>query len=235
MTPLMKRPWQDDRVRRGMEAMWALRRERLAAGDKHIGWKIAFGPKAVQEKLGITAPLVGFLTQSRVLRSGETANLAGWGKPIAEPEIAIHMARDLGAGADAETATAAIGQMGPSFELIDSPTPPTDPEAVLKGNIAHRHVIIGPTGMAALEQMTGRLYRGEAEIASAPNVMAAPGDPRTLIAYVAEYLAAFGETLRAGDLVICGSVTAPVPVETSDKTMRFVLDPLGEVSVRFSR
>jgi 2-keto-4-pentenoate hydratase len=73
------------------------------------------------------------------------------------------------------------------------------------------------------------------EAASAKDVTALPGDPRTLIAYVAEYLAAFGETLRAGELVICGSVTAPVPVEASDQAMRFVLDPVGEVSVRYGR
>ncbi|HEX5778193.1 MAG TPA: hypothetical protein VFY21_05090 [Xanthobacteraceae bacterium] len=231
----MNKPWQDDRVRRGMDAMWALRRERLAAGDKHIGWKIAFGPRTVQEKLGIAAPLVGFLTESRLLRSGETANLAGWGKPIAEPEIAVYMARDLGAGADAATATAAIGKMGPSFELIDSPAPPTDPEAVLKGNIGHRHVVVGPTGMASFEQMMGRLFRGETEAAFTKDVIALPGDPRTLIAHVADYLAAFGETLRAGDLVICGSVVAAVPVEAGDETMRFVLDPIGDVSVRYSR
>lgn len=231
----MTKPWQDDRVRRGMDAMWALRREQIAAGDKHIGWKIAFGGKAIQEKLGISAPLVGFLTESRVLQSGATANLAGWGKPIAEPEIAVYMARDLGAGADVAAATAAIGRMGPSFELIDSPTPPEDPEAVLKGNIAHRHVVVGPTGMAPLEQMTGRLYRDESEAAAASDVMALPGDPRVLIAHVAEYLAAFGETLRAGDLVICGSVVPPLPIEANDKAMRFVLDPLGEVSVRFGR
>jgi len=231
----MKKPWQDDRVRRGMDAMWALRRDRIAAGDRHIGWKIAFGPKPVQEKLGISAPLVGFLTESCVLRSGETAKLAGWGRPIAEPEIAVFMERDLGAGADAAAATAAIAKLGPAFELIDSPTPPEDPEVVLKGNIAHRHVVLGPTGMAAPEQMKARVFRGEAEVAGASDVTAAPGDPRVLIAYVAEYLAAFGEKLRAGDLVICGSVVAPIPLETSDETMRFVLEPLGEVSVRFSR
>jgi 2-keto-4-pentenoate hydratase len=231
----MNNPWQDNRVQRGMDAMWTLRRERIAAGDRAIGWKIAFGPKAVQEKLGIAAPLVGFLTESRVLRSGETANLAGWDKPIVEAEIAVYLARDLDAGADGATATAAIGKMGPSFELIDSPAPPTDPETVLKGNIAHRHVVLGPTGIAPLERMTGRLYRGDTEAASTKDVTAIPGDPRTLIAYVADYLAAFGEKLRAGDLVICGSVVAPVPVETTDEAMRFVLDPLGEVSVRFSR
>jgi 2-keto-4-pentenoate hydratase len=231
----MKKPWQDHRVRRGMDAMWALRRERLAAGDKHIGWKIAFGPKAVQEKLGITAPLIGFLTESRLLRSGETASLAGWGKPIAEPEIAVYLARNLGAGADVATATAALGKMGPALELIDSPAPPTDPEAVLKGNIAHRHVVVGPTGTASFERMTGRLYCGETEAVSTKDVIAIPGDPRMLIAHVADYLAAFGEKLRAGDLVICGSVTAPVPVEAGDNAMRFVLDPIGDVSVRFSR
>src|SRR5690606_28885241 len=122
--------------------------------------------------------------------------LAGWGKPIAEPEIAVYMARDLGAGTDAAAAAAAMGKLAPAFELIDSPTPPTDPEAVLKGNIAHRHVVLGRIGSAALEQMWARVYRNESEAATTNDVMAAPGDPRVLIAYVADYLAAFGETLR---------------------------------------
>lgn len=194
----MNAPWQDPRARRGMEALLKLRRERTAAGDKPLGWKIAFGAKAIQEKLGISAPLVGFLSESRALRSGETASLAGWARPVTEPEVAVHLARDLEPGMDAAAAGAAIAKFGPAIEMIDLPRPPEDPEIVLAGNIAHRYVVLGPTGTAAPEQMSGRIFRRGVEFAQTADVQALPGDPRALIAYVADYLAAFGERLRAG-------------------------------------
>lgn len=231
----MTAPWDDPRVQRGMKELFALRSERLAAGDKAIGWKVAFGGKGIQEKLGITAPLVGFLTQRQSMQSGDTISLAGWAKPIIEPEIAVYMGSDLAAGADRAATTAAIARLGPAYELLDSPVPPEDVEKVLAGNIAHRGVVLGATGAAAIEQMRGRVFRGENECAATDDVQAVPGDPRTLVAYVADYLAAFGENLRAGDVVICGSIVPPIPIEADDDSFRYALDPVGEVLIRFSR
>lgn len=230
----MNPPWTDPRVQRGMKALLKLRRDRIQAGDQCIGWKIAFGPKSIQERLGIGAPLVGFLSQSRAVKTGETVSLTGWGKAIAEPEIAAFMGSDLAAGGGRDRANAAIARLGPAFELIDSPVPPEDPEKVLAGNIAHRYVVLGPSGTAAPEQMCGRVFRCSGEVARTDDVRALPGDPSALVAYVADYLVAFGETLRAGEIVICGSIVAPIPVEPGDDSLRYVLDPVGEVSVRFA-
>lgn len=231
----MNGPWQDPRVERGMTALLKLRRERITAGDRAIGWKVAFGAPAVQEKLGISAPLVGCLFESRALRSGEAASLAGWAKPIAEPEIAVRMGRDLAAGADLAAAAAAIASYGAAIELIDSPQPPEDPERVLAGNIAHRHVVLGAAGAGEPERMSARIFRRGAQFARTGDVRALPGDPRQLIAYVADYLAAFGEQLRAGEVVICGSVVAPIPIEPDEDSFGYALDPIGEVVVRFER
>ena len=52
----------DPRVRRGMEAQLAGRERRLAGGETSLGWKLGFGSAEAMEGLGITAPLVGFLT-----------------------------------------------------------------------------------------------------------------------------------------------------------------------------
>jgi hypothetical protein len=83
-----------------MKALLKLRQERIAAGDKPVGWKVAFGGKGIQEKLGIGAPLVGFLTQGGAVNSGGSVSLAGWKNPLLEPEIAAYMGLDLLAGAD---------------------------------------------------------------------------------------------------------------------------------------
>ena len=50
------------------------------------------------------APLVGFLTRNARVQSGGSVSFAGWSKPVVEPEIAVHIGRDVPAGADRDTA-----------------------------------------------------------------------------------------------------------------------------------
>ncbi len=97
----MSAPWDDPRVRRGLEKQLAWRRERLAAGEKSVGWKMAYGAPAIMQRLGISAPLAGFLTDRARLESGATVSLRDWTKPVAEPELAVYLGMDLPAGAAA--------------------------------------------------------------------------------------------------------------------------------------
>lgn len=231
----MTAPWNDARVQRGMEKLLKLRDGCLAAGDTQIGWKIAFGGKAIQDKLGIGAPLVGYLMRSAAVATGEAVSLGGWKKPIFEPEIAAFIGRDLPANADGAAAKAAIARLGPAIELIDSEWPPEDVERILSGNISHRHVVLGSSAPVDAEVLRGRVSRRGQEYARADDPQAMPGNVAALLAYVANYLAAFGEKLRANDVVICGAIVTPIPIEPDDDTLAYVLDPVGEVSVRFTR
>ena len=115
--------WDDPRVARGMRVQLDLRRQRLAAGDKSLGWKVGFGAPAMLKQFGISGPLVGFLTQNARVQSGGSVSLEGWAKPVAEPEIAVHIARDVPAGADRDTAVAAIAGISPAIELVDVSLP----------------------------------------------------------------------------------------------------------------
>src|SRR5215207_9415774 len=114
----------DARIARGMEAQLKLRRERLAAGDAPLGWKVGFGAPAFLERFKIGGPLVGFLTRNARIEPGGTVSLAGWSKPVAEPEVAVHVGRDLAAGADRAAVAAAIAGISPAIELVDLHTPP---------------------------------------------------------------------------------------------------------------
>ncbi len=137
--------WEDPRVARGLRAQLELRRTRLAGGDAALGWKVGFGAPAMLQLLQISGPLIGFLTQKARVQSGASVSLAGWAKPVAEPEIAVHIGTDVPAGADAATARAAIAGISPAIELVDLTTPPVDPEKILAGNIYQRHVVLGGT------------------------------------------------------------------------------------------
>jgi 2-keto-4-pentenoate hydratase len=151
-----------------------------------------------------------------------------------EPEIAAYMGLDLLAGADRAATEAAIGKLGPAFELIDSERPPEDVEWILSGNVAHRHVVLGPSEAGTNGKLSGRIFRRGAEFARADDAQALPGNVVTLVGHVADYLAAFGERLRAGEIVICGSIVAPIPVDPDEDSIRYALDPVGEVTVHFT-
>ena len=190
------------------------------------------------QKLGLQAPLVGFLMQRALLLSGSTVSLAGYAKPVAEPEIAVRMASDLGPGASADVVMAAVKEILPAIELADlDPVPePDNLDAVLEADIFQRHVILcgntRPGGSVA--GLTSRLIRRGAESARTTDPEALTGKLIDIVATVANTLATFGERLSDGDVIITGSITPPLMIERDENAITHALDPIGEVSVRFS-
>jgi 2-keto-4-pentenoate hydratase len=232
------KPWDDPRIQRGMTAQLAKRRARIAAGEKPLGWKLGLGAPASMQKLGLTAPVVGFLMQRGLLLSGSTVSLKGYTKPVAEPEICVRMARDLGAGASSEDAAAAVKEILPAIEIADlDPAPtPDNLDVVLEGDIYHRHVILcGNTRPGAdVSGLTSRLIRRGTQAARSTDPEALTGKLTAIVAHVANTLAAFGEKLSAGDVIITGSITPPPMIEADETELTHALDPIGEVSVNFT-
>jgi 2-keto-4-pentenoate hydratase len=232
----MSAPWYDLRIARGMAAQLTQWHQRVKAGEKAIGWKVGFGAPAAMETLKITAPLIGHLTDRARLDSESKVSLAGWTKAAAEPEIAVFMAKDLPGGANRDVAKNAIAGIAPAIELADVEFPPDDVEAILKGNIYQRHVILGACDKTRvrceLSGLTAVVMRNGAEIARASDTQEATGDIVDIVRHVADMLGAFGERLRAGQVIITGSVVPPLWV-TPGEELNFNLDPVGSVSIRF--
>jgi 2-keto-4-pentenoate hydratase len=235
----MSGPLDDPRIARGMQAQLEARHKRITAGDAPLGWKVGFGAPAAMTKFGITAPLVGYLMQSGRVASGGNASLAGWTKPVAEPEIAIHLGCDVAGGSDEALVETAITAMGPAIELADLDSPPEDVEAILAANIYQRHVVVGPASAIGaggrIYGLSGRVIRRGGEVARTADLEANTGRLVAIVRHVADLLAACGETLRAGEFIIAGSVVAPLFIESDDDEIAFALDPIGEASVRFTR
>jgi 2-keto-4-pentenoate hydratase len=231
--------WDDPRIARGMEKQLATRRARIAAGEKPIGWKVGLGAPPAMERLKIKAPLVGFMMEKSIVANAATVSLAGWTKPVAEPEVAVHMGKDLPGGADRAAAIAAIAGIGPAIELADLNPPPDDVEVALAGNIFHRHVILGACDTsragAKLDGISGHVFRRGALAAKQDNVEQLIGEMIGIVMHVAGTLAAYGETLRAGDVIITGSIVPPPFIEPDETEFVYALEPVGGLSVRFTR
>jgi 2-keto-4-pentenoate hydratase len=226
----------DPRIERGTRAMLELRSVRLAEGEAPVGWKVGFGAPAAKEALGIDRALVGFLTDRGRLAPDSEVPIGSWAKPMLEPEIAVHVARDVGGDATWEDVRAAIGGLSAAIELADVDPPPDDVETILAGDIYHRHYVLGPVdrGRSTAAGITGRVVRDGEEIARSDLPEALTGEIVEVVRLTAELLAVGGERLRAGEVVITGSMVPPVPVAPGQR-VTVDIDPLGSLSVAFRR
>lgn len=198
----------DPRILRGTERMLAAR----AAASEPIGWKAGFGAPTSLAALSIDRPLVGFLTRDRLLPSGSAVSVASWTKPMLEAEVCAHLAADVGPAASPAEALTAVGGWSVAIELADVSFAPTDVEEILAGNIYHRHVLLGPAVPSRPSPLSFSVLRDGVEVAATSEPELLTGELGVVLASMADTLAACGAGLRAGDVVITGSVIPPLGI-----------------------
>ena len=233
----MSAPWEDRRVVAGLRRQLAARARTLEAGASPIGWKVGFGAPAALDLMQITAPLLGFMTDATVYESGCRFDTTGWERGIVEFEVAVYLGVDLGPGVSPDEARAAIAAVGPAIELanINLPLNAAGVEDILAGDIFHEAVIFGEPARdrAGLDisGMAARILIDGEERASTAELEAITGPYPGIVTTVADTLAAHGEMLLAGDVIITGSVIPPIPVSEGNE-FTFALDPFDPISVR---
>jgi len=225
----------DDELRLGMQTLLARWREALAAGDACAGWKIGFNDPGAREKLGIAAPLVGYVLASGVVASGGSCALPEGAQGMLEIEIAIEMAEDVPAGAAPEAAYDAVARLLPALELVDFARSFESPRAILEHDIFHHAAVFndaaGRAG-ASLDGVAAHGWKNGQDVGPA-DLSLVPADLGEVVRHVADTLGAFGENLQAGDRILAGSLVKPVPVAPGDEvTADF--GPLGRVEVRLT-
>jgi len=201
--------------------MLARRAELLAAGARPLGWKLAFGTEAAMETLGLSGPLVGFLTDATRIASGGVCRVGGWKAPKLEPEIAIH----LGPGGEGVAAVAA------AIEVADADQPMTETEEVLAGDIYHRGVVLGEPVAPPPGPIAVAIERDGEPFGATEDAEAAVGRLAQLAAYVPRYLEHFGAESREGEVIISGS-TVPLIDVAAGESWTSRVEGVGEVEVR---
>jgi 2-keto-4-pentenoate hydratase len=203
-------------IERGTAALLMRRREILAQGAESIGWKIGFNVRETQERLGIDAPLAGFLTTDSLIHDN-------WDEypVIVESEVAVEIGND----------GRSIAALLPALEIADPPDLDLPVEQILAGNIFHRAVAFGPRVEAQQPGAARIVVNGQLQ----HSVPAERTGERleAMVEAVAARLAAVDEELRAGDRIITGIIAPPHDAAPGD-TVRLELDALGSVELHFS-
>jgi 2-keto-4-pentenoate hydratase len=147
------------------------------------------------------------------------------------------MGRDLASGDDRQATIGAIAGLGAAIELADVDHPSDDVEGTLARNIYQRHVVLGGCDTkhagGTLPGLNARVFCNGAEMANTSELEALTGELITIVGHVANLLAHFGEKLRAGQIIIAGSVTPPICVGAGE-SIGFHLEPQQPIFINFA-
>ena len=229
-------PDPDGRLDEGAARQLAKIRDLLAGGAQMIGWKVGFGSAAARSRLGVNGPLVGYLTDRTLLKSGATCPIGGWIRPLVEAEIAIHIGRDVDPDVNLDSVGTTISGLGAAIEIVDLDFQPDDVARILGENIFHRSYILGPVnGSRAGGDINGiwsRIWLNGVEVASNRDPEAEIGPLSRIVHHVATRLGGLGLTLSAGQVILAGSLVQPLKVSAGD-VVRVEIDPLGVLDAVF--
>lgn len=213
-------------------------RRKLAAGAHLVGRKGGATNPAAQANFGLSQAVYGALFDRGGVPSGAVIELAQLIHPRIECEVAFRMARDLaGPGVTPEAALDAVAGAAAAFEVVDARTVGwgakmaemiCDNVFQARYAVSEQLVPVAGLNLAAIEVV---LLKNGAEAArsTGANVL---GSPANALAWLANRLAEHGQSLRAGDLVLAGSLTPLVPVGPGDH-VEAVFDELGGVRLSF--
>jgi 2-keto-4-pentenoate hydratase len=210
--------------------------ERVSAGARVAGHKIGLTSAAMQEQMGIHEPDSGFVLADMVTPSGGRLSVDDFMNPRIETEIAFRLGRDLAAHSDMDTVRSAVSEVFLAFEILDIAFTSWDIALVdsIADNAACAGVITGsavpfdPVWDLAAEQITAR---ANGEVAATGEGRDILGDPLRALAWLTDRLPILGTTLRAGDIVLAGSVHASIPL-TSGTDFRATSTRLPAVQLR---
>ncbi len=211
---------------------------RLEAGEKLVGYKVGFTNIPVREQMGLPDSTYGYELESMVLANGGELAMSELIAPKIECEICFRLSQDLrGKGLSVEQVMAATEAVSASFEICDARIKDWKcpyPDFFADNGFSARIVLSGrwvPAGAVDLLGETVVLTQDGAKLAEGKGA-AAMGHPANAVSWLAGKLADRGKGLKAGQLVMTGTLTPILPIaQGSTYVARFTT--LGEVRKTF--
>jgi 2-keto-4-pentenoate hydratase len=212
---------------------------RTATGARVVGRKIGLTSPAVQAQLGVDQPDFGVLFDDMAYADGDTVPAGRVLQPRVEAEVAFVLAADLEDGPlDREQVRAAIGSVNAALEICGSRVADWD---ITFGDTVADNASAGAFVLGAdrltLEDVEPREVAMSMtindEVVSTGAGEACLGDPLEAVVWLARQARAFGEPLRAGQVILSGALGPMRPVGPGDRVTATITG-LGAVSVVIS-
>ncbi len=187
---------------------------RETAGERVDGFKVGFTNIAVRDKMGLPDSTYGYLMGDMVLESGGVLDMSEMIAPKIESEICVRLSADLtGPDVTAADVLAASDAVRGSFEICDArildwKCPYPD---FFADNGFSARIVLGEGGWVPIADVdllneTVVLAKDGEPFADGRGEMAL-GGPANAVAWLANKLADRGRSLKAGMLVMTGTLT----------------------------
>jgi 2-keto-4-pentenoate hydratase len=214
---------------------YAVQRVAREAAGPLLGWKLGVTSRAKQVQVGVDAPIYGFLAGEHPLDVGELLAVDQYIQPRGEPEIVLVLGRDLdGPRVTAADVLAAAAAVAVGIEVLDSRFQDyrfTIPDVVADNASASRYVVGTPVPVAGIDlRLVGVVLEHNGDVVATASGAASLGHPAAAVAWMVRELAASGEGIRAGQLVLTGGLTAAVPLRAGDCLVATV-DRIGSLEL----
>ncbi|GAA4409513.1 2-oxo-hepta-3-ene-1,7-dioic acid hydratase [Advenella faeciporci] len=220
----------------------------LAQGKSIIGHKIGLTSRAMQIAMQISEPDYGTLLDDMqyTCTPGQTLDipLDRFITPRVEVELAFVLKSPLqGPDVSIEQVLAATDYVTPAVEIIDFRIAPVDPLTgsiskvfdTISDNAANAGIIIGAEKIAPDKldlPWCGAILSQNGIIEETGLAAGVQGHPAIGVAWLANKLAPWNETMLPGQIILAGSFTRPVVAKAGD-TFKADYGPLGTLSFRF--
>jgi len=212
---------------------------RLNKGEKVIGKKIGLTSEVVQKMLGVHQPDFGFLTDTMYYPSGAEIVLnKALIQAKSEGEIAFKLKDDLvGPNVTANDVLAATEQVFACFEIVDSRIDnwQIKIQDTVADNASCGIFVMSEQGVDPKTvdfencQMT---IKNKGEVVATGQGSAALGSPLNCVAWLANTLSEYDIPLKAGDIILSGSLAAMIPCKADDD-MRVEIEGIGSAAFKF--
>ena len=199
------------------------------------GWKIALTTPVMQALVGIDHPCPGAVFADTVRSSPVTVRADDYVRIAVESEIAVRMGADAAPGPqpyDRELIQAHVATCMPAIEIVDDRNwdyDRADAKDLVADNSFNFGCVLGPPvadwHSLDLAALTGRM-RINGEVVGEGRGADVLGHPFEALAWLANHLHTRGRMLRAGDVVLMGSVVATKWPGPGD-TVQTEIDELG--------
>jgi len=232
-----------------IEDGYAIQREwvqlELADGRTIKGRKIGLTSRAMQLASQITEPDYAPLMDDMFFAQGGDIPFDRFIAPRVEVELAFILGKPLaGPGVSLFDVLAATDYVTPAVEIIDARIEQFDRDTrqmrrvfdTISDFAANAGIVLGGRPVRPMDvdlRWVGAMLFKNGVIEETGLAAAVLNHPATGVAWLADKIAPYGESLAAGQVVLAGSFTRPVAAAAGDS---FHVDygPLGAVSFRFA-
>ncbi|MDF2039372.1 2-keto-4-pentenoate hydratase [Bacillus sp. CMF12] len=213
-------------------------KRKVESGQKIVGKKIGLTSLAMQRLLGVDEPDYGHLLDSMVVENGGAVSIEKVLQPKVEAEIAFVLKKELkGPNVTALDVIQATDYVVPALEIVDSRIKDWKiklPDTIADNASSGFYVLGGkPARLSVIDlKLIGMVLTKNGEVANTGVGAAALGNPINCVAWLANRLADFDISLKKGEVILSGALSAAVEAQAGDSfTARFA--HIGQVSVHF--